>query len=217
MKTTPAPWLESASHDAPAYTPPFESPIEHEFAWAVVKYLGEECRFEKQVSFETFAGTFRLDFVATSPGGRRVGLECDGRQYHNLLRDQCRDAVLLWTDCVDVVYRIRGTDIINRLEDALAIIAGHEPIFSGHGRLCLERLASFPAREKIGQMFERGMSVDYPPTEYDPLERQLILWRHSRWVRERPGRCYLRDFYDFAVEHPGRLDSIIEAWLEREK
>lgn len=47
----------------PCYEPPFDSPIEELFAHNAVKYLDEECHFEKQVevpmTFPTFGGRGR--------------------------------------------------------------------------------------------------------------------------------------------------------------
>lgn len=200
----------------PLYDPPFESPIEDEFDWAVVKYLFEDCRVEKQYWVDTFAGRFRLDFVIHDGAGRRVGFECDGKRWHDTFRDECRDAVIVWEGGVDVIYRLRGTDIVNRLEDALALISGVEPtLFSSHGRTCLYRLASFQAREKMGEPFLSTAYIEYPPDDYDDRTRHLKVSRHARLSRDEetgPGR-FLRDFYDFAVEQRGKkLDQIIAEW-----
>jgi len=47
------------------YDPPYESPLEDCFAWALSKYLRPGTNLQKQVEVKTICGDFRVDFVAT--------------------------------------------------------------------------------------------------------------------------------------------------------
>lgn len=66
----------------PIYSPPYASPIENDFAWHIVKYLDESVSLLNQYPVETICGLFIVDFVAVTSEGRRVGFECDGKEFH---------------------------------------------------------------------------------------------------------------------------------------
>lgn len=191
----------------PFYDPPFESPIEQAFAWHIVKHLDAAATFEKQVDVRTLCGYFRLDFVASSQG-RRVGLECDGAEYHDGLRDECRDAVILGAGHVDVVYRLSGADLHYRMEDVLAALVVAEPgLFSARGRRNVQHLA----RGTI--IRPAGASLFYahrPPHEEERGAFPVAIKKHSMDSR------FLRDFERFASRRGGGLDVTISAFLSRE-
>lgn len=203
----------------PLYDPPYESPIEDIFAWHAVKYLHPGVRFDKQVWVNTICGRFRLDFVAERDG-YRVAFECDGESFHDELRDECRDAVIVWGGEVDAIYRLRGVDITYHIEDVLALCASRDPvIFSERGITNLRRLMSSTAREHLGLPKGRAWFW-YPPDENDPpsLLRSVRLERRQRLEAPYgPGR-YLRDFFIFAWERGGGdLDQMIELWRARDR
>lgn len=50
--------------------------------------------------------------------GYRIGIECDGKKFHNASRDEWRDAMILGGEHLDVIYRLRGSDINFYIEDA---------------------------------------------------------------------------------------------------
>jgi len=131
------------------YEPPFESPIEDIFAWNIVKYLSDSTELRKQVDFQTICGKFRVDFVAQN-GRRKVGLECDGEDYHNEGRDEWRDAILVGSRFLDAVYHFPGKGIFNGIEGCLAALLVWEPqLFSERGQINLGILVpKVASREK---------------------------------------------------------------------
>lgn len=55
-------------------------------------------------------GRFRLDFILYSRSGRRLAVECDGRDYHDQSADEARDYDLLTKHNL-LVFRVTGREI----------------------------------------------------------------------------------------------------------
>lgn len=192
--------------DGPAYDPPYESPIEDAFAWHVVKHLDATVAFEKQVEVGTTCGGFRIDFVAAS-AGRRIAFECDGAEYHNELRDECRDAMILSAGHVDAVYRLAGADLHYRMEDVLAVLVVAEPqLFSSRGRRNVEHLARGTPVRPLGA----GLFYAQRPVEED--EQSSFPVRIKKHALD---SYFLRDFAEFASRRKGNVDTAITAFLNR--
>jgi hypothetical protein len=191
--------------EGPAYDPPYESPIEDAFAWHIVKHLDAAATLVKQVEVETICGGFRIDFIA-SAGGRRIAFECDGAEYHNQLRDECRDAVILWSGFVDSIYRLRGADLHYRVDDVLVALVTAEPgLFSSRGRRNVEHLA----RGTTVRSFGTALFADRAVGDDERAVFPIRIERHSL------DSHFLRDFADFASRRAGRLDTVISAFLNR--
>lgn len=190
----------------PAYDPAYESPIEEAFAWHLVKHLGEAVAFEKQVEVSTTCGGFRMDFVATA-AGRRIAFECDGAEYHNELRDECRDAVILWAGHVDAVYRLRGADLHYRMDDVLAaLVVAESELFSARGRRNVEHLARGTTVRALGA----GLFYAQRPIEEDEqISFPVRIEKHSL------DSHFLRGFAEFASRRGGNLDAAIFAFVNR--
>jgi len=130
------------------YTPPYDSPIEDRFALHYVKYASEEVDMAPQFEVATLCGHFIIDFVLTTSEGYRVGIECDGREYHDQSRDEWRDAMILGESHVDAIYRLRGSDITYYIEDILYLMAVLDPhLFSDRATENLKVLASTEIRQ----------------------------------------------------------------------
>lgn len=105
------------------------SPIEEEFYRVISKYLDPKAELKNQYPI----GHYRLDFLV-SVGGLKIGFECDGKNYHDKEHDEARDSAILRHENIDSIIRLRGTDIVYRLSDALLVIACWYPqLFSGRG------------------------------------------------------------------------------------
>src|SRR5689334_20970735 len=117
------------------FDPPYDSPIEELLAWNLDKYIHEDVKLDKQFEAPTPIATFRLDLVARAPSGGRVGFECDGNEYHqDAFRDEFRDALILGSKAVDVVYRMRGQDLHYHTQDCLYVAMKQDPaLFSERG------------------------------------------------------------------------------------
>lgn len=131
----------------PLYDPPYETPLEDELAWHLVKYLHRSVRLRSQVRVPTPCGVFWVDFVIEHRG-RRIALECgaldedvDERQ------ERFRDALIMGSAVFQTLYRFRGKDLFYHMEDVLFLLSRlHPELFTERGRINLERLASFEAR-----------------------------------------------------------------------
>jgi very-short-patch-repair endonuclease len=127
------------------YLPPYDSPIEDIFAYTAVKRLATSVVLTPQVTVQTIAGNFRLDFVLTH-SDFKIGIECDGKQFHDHARDNCRDTFILGTGQVDAIFRLRGNDIFYRIDDCLYLMSLYYPsYFSKRGMSNLERLCGSEA------------------------------------------------------------------------
>lgn len=124
-----------------------ESPIEDRFERALKPVLHPEAEFRGQVEVSTQCGIFRVDYLVTC-ASRRVVLECDGRQFHEESVDEVRDALILGASSADIVYRIRGVDIMYRLMDCVALLSQMEPVlFSDMAKSSLAAEAHWLNRE----------------------------------------------------------------------
>lgn len=94
-----------------------------EFARHATKYFSEDISFETQFEVETIYGKFRLDFVTIDREGVVIGFECDGKEFHGPSRDEWRDAMILGTNKIAKIYRIRGCDINFRAEDIFYVLS----------------------------------------------------------------------------------------------
>ena len=66
------------------YSPPYDSPIEDAFAYAITKYLADDVLLEKQVAVSTICGRFVVGFILSSPTISRIGIECDEREKYEI-------------------------------------------------------------------------------------------------------------------------------------
>jgi hypothetical protein len=134
--------LENPTAPKPHYTSgKYESPIEDKFAWHITKYLKSNVEFYSQFPVKTICGGFRLDFVI-GYNSKLIGFECDGQNFHDPYRDLWRDSMILGTNKIDSIFRLRGTDIHRYPIDLLYTIAKfHSPIFSSRGLISLSKLA----------------------------------------------------------------------------
>lgn len=203
----------------PFYDPPYESPLEDLYAWNAIKYLDSSVDFQKQIEVDTICGTFRIDFIADHDS-KKVAFECDGKKFHDQSRDEWRDAMILGSNAVDVIYRLRGRDLTYNMEDCLFLISKYDPeIFSQRGLINLEQLASIEAR---------GYE---PKNAYEPQEGNNIIWLEyfgpndihpcyicieRRSSKIPPGkRALWKKLYEYATNRGGgKLDKLIAEYRE---
>lgn len=174
--------------NGPCYEPPYDSPIEDLFAVNAIKYLDPSVRLDKQVEAATPWGTFRIDFVL-SGNGPRVGVECDGREFHEEYRDEWRDALLLGTGAVDTIYHLRGADLTYHVEDLLYLMSrwdGH--LFSERGKVVLGKLASEQVRPYGDGDWFSGTTVGYPPRPEDGVHGVTYIDVERRTTHIPPGK-----------------------------
>lgn len=153
------------------YAPPYETPVDDEFAWHLVKVLDADGGLLSQVAFETEAGTVWVDFVVetTLSDGqpRRIGFELT-RADEDEAQAAMRDALLVRNHALDALYRFRATDVLVRVADVLLVVAGWEPsLFSLRGRTNLERLASPEALLTLVHPGQSGVMLEYAAPSAD--------------------------------------------------
>jgi len=132
-----------------------DSPIEDIFLWDFRKIADVHTRLRRQVNCDTDRGRFRLDFVLESiADDYKIGIECDGRDYHSVEVDCQRDAAIIRSHAVDKIYRLRGGDLFYVTSDTLHLLSLLEPkFFSAGGLRNIEVLATpdYMRKDKIGR------------------------------------------------------------------
>ena len=166
------------------YDPPYERPLEDEFAWHLIKYLRPIAGLRYQVKVETPCTHAWVDFVVEH-GARRIGFEIgsleeeigddtspdeDGERY--------RDALVIGSGALDVLYRFRAADLLYRPHDALYLTAQWDPtLFSERGQINLHTLASPEARPCRPRPHETVAQVTYQAPEIEgEVEGEAFAW-----------------------------------------
>ncbi len=130
-----------------------------------------------QISVNTLCGRFILDFVINGSNGSRTAIECDGKDFHNFSRDEWRDAMILGEQHVDVIYRLRGADLVHNITDVLYIMSIEDPyLFSERGLKNLFTLA--PGNLKNTKIKQDDSLTDFhPPGAQEPTKPQIYVRR----------------------------------------
>ena len=184
----------------PAYEPPYESGLQDELAWHLVKYLRDDVRLDSEVHIERPGrALYTVDFLITTPAmevetdqgtqvlpPRRIAIECGGSHTpRDHERRQRRDAALIHSGQVDAVYRLRGTDLFYHMEDCLYLLAQWEQaecpqrVFSERGLINLTTLATPEAKNLRLRPEQASTLVTYA---IDPESEEYFSERHL-WHR----------------------------------
>jgi hypothetical protein len=135
-----------------------ESLIETYFIEECLKHINRATMINGQVNFETSKGIKRIDFVLTN-SQIRMGIECDGSEFHDFESDLIRDYFLIKEKHLDCIFRFRGTDLYKYPEICLWFISHEYPeIFSKHGQEVLEN--SFKLHPQKPYLPERPPQLD---------------------------------------------------------
>lgn len=136
--------------------------LDDDFARELAKCLLPDVQFIPRLRVTTLLGEYSLD-LHLRLRGFGVGLICD-RSDGDLAYgyDQLwRDAALIGTGAVQVIYRLRHCDIEARLSDILYIVARSDSaLFSERGQINLARLASDQARST--RLRQEYVEIRYP-------------------------------------------------------
>lgn len=196
------------------YQPPYDSPIENRFAMWFAKYAGDGIRLSPQVNVSTLCGLFVLDFVLEDEKGYRVGIECDGKEYHCESRDEWRDAMILGAGHTDVIYRLRGVDINYRIEDCLYLLAKLEPSFFSERMLTgLKDLVSDEVLMRSPIHKESMHVIHYKNGQL--IENLIIEVRRTDISED--FRWYWRSLYEYGLSvGGGSLDDVIKSYREKQ-
>lgn len=197
------------------YHPPYESPIEDDFALNFVKYIKDNIVLNKQVEIDTICGKFRVDFSIESPTQQIIAFECDGKEFHEESRDEWRDAMILGSSDINEIYRLRGSDLTYHMNDILYIISKYIPhIFSERGLINLGHLASKEALSHSLNAYSTIIRVAYISDPPQSVHHIIIERRHKNIPKGK--RQFWQASYKFALEHGGgQLDNIISNYRSR--
>ncbi len=109
--------------------PKHESPIEEVCARHLKQHLALEAKCVAQGVCKAGAGTTRrVDFVLVR-GDSRVGIECDGAEYHRdtFRDDQERDRAILTASSLRAIVRLRGIDLNHQMDAVLQYLKAFAP------------------------------------------------------------------------------------------
>ena len=113
-----------------------DSPIETKFNRFTLRFLSDRTRVCRQHRIRTGKGLKRVDFLYVSASGKRIAVECDGKDWHCASVDSVRDNAILETGEVDRIIRFRGCDIWHREVDVSWLLSITAPeLFWGGGLL----------------------------------------------------------------------------------
>lgn len=199
-----------------SYKPPYDSPIEDAFAQFLAKYLSASVAVSTQVEFLTICGLFRLDFVVTSSDGRKTGFECDGKEFHDASRDEWRDAMILGSNEIHEIYRVRGKEATYCIEDVFYAISLWSPwLFDDRQKYILSRIASEEITARDIKPEDTTVSVNYIDAETDLMNTFRLEKRHKQIPENR--RQFWQSAYLFAKNMGGgNLDEIISLYRNKQ-
>jgi len=166
---------------AVAIGPEAESPIATIMEEKILLHLSKEYHIEREYECPTPWANFRIDLVITN-GKSKIGIECDGKEFHNPFNDETRDALILGMGLVDTIWRFRGKDIYFAVYDCVYLLSRLEPdLFTVRGKQVLESQACHSVKD-----FEPDLYSDINIHRYfkgEPLEiltpRELRVTRNS--------------------------------------
>ncbi len=147
------------------YAPPYERPVEDEFAWHLVKYLDARAGVQYQARVETPAGPFWVDFLVEMADAhgtlRRFAFEISEPDA-DADKEAMRDALLVGQGALDGLFRFQSEDLLYRLHDALWCVRCWEgTLFSQRGKVNLETLASLDALQVSLRPDAREVAMPY--------------------------------------------------------
>jgi len=204
----------NGTHIPPTYSPPYDSPIEDSFALCYVKYAAPDIDFIPQFKVNTLCGTFIVDFALIGQSGYRIGVECDGKDFHEESRDEWRDAMILGENHIDAIYRVRGCDIQHHIEDVLFLLAELEPnLFDARAVLNLSVLASPEVKE-----LPRAHWIDQYKFHYrNESDIGFFKLEARRCVVPATQRRFWQTAYRYALSMGGgKLDDVISSYRKRQ-
>ncbi|TAN29638.1 MAG: hypothetical protein EPN31_06055 [Castellaniella sp.] len=194
----------------PFYDPPYDSPIEDEFAQRYVKYAADNVEMRTQVDAPTLCGRFVVDFVLSTPSGHRVGIECDGKEFHDEHRDEWRDAMIIGDGVLDDIYRVRGSDIVHNMDDVLYLLANFEPdLFDPRAQVNLRVLTRTEVLD-LGKERERDRWRITYLSEKGSVEGSLLLEARRRVIPPNQRRFWSVAYHHAVSLGGGRLDDVMK-------
>lgn len=192
-----------------SFNPPYNSPIEESFAWNFTKYANPNVDIRKQELISTTHGKFFLDFAVEDQQGHIIGIECDGKEFHEPYRDEWRDAIILGAGHISEIVRIRGADIYYNIIDALYVLLIWFPsFFSESGIINLTFLASDYIKRSQGSIKDSLSAFTRLLLEDGSVQGSLVT---RRTIPAGGRRQFWTEMAAFANKHPYKsVDELME-------
>jgi len=185
-----------------------ESEVEQIFYSELSKLISEDLIFEPQFEIKTICGKFRIDFYFELHG-KRIGIECDGKEFHKGYKDSFRDAILLGDNHIDEIFRFQGKDIFYHVHKSIYMIFfKHPDILSERGKLNLTSRLGAENIKLIKVGFEE-ITVEYisvPIIDGGVKENQIEL----KWKRREETLFWEKTYHYIKRKGGGSLDKLIE-------
>lgn len=204
---------------------PWNSPIEETFKDRLFCFLSFEVELRPQFEVQTQCGNYWLDF-AIFHGIKIIGIECDGKEYHEREYDFWRDSLILGTKKIQDIIRITGHQIHLYINSCLFQLGRWYPwLFSSGDLAALEKMSKneFVEQEdyidELEKKYEK-ISEDnenfephplYVHHEFDDILQERFLTRRTTDTLYWVGRTEVEDFrirwrdcYEYAINHGGR-------------
>lgn len=202
--------FQTSKYPIQSHIDKLESEIEEIFYSEICKVISNEIRFEPQFEIPTICGKFRIDFYFELKG-KRIGIECDGKEFHKGSRDEFRDAILLGDNHIDEIFRFKGKDVFYHIHKSIYMIFFLHPEFlSERGQLNLSNRLGFESKELIKKAFDE-ITVEYVtvPILIDEIQENHI---ELRWKR-RIEKLFWEKHYNFIKRKGGGdLDNLIREY-----
>lgn len=199
-----------------------ESPIESDLHMALQRFLHPEATLQAQRWLDTKYGRFRCDLFLTTAYDEQIIIECDGREFHDGLRDSFRDAFILESHCANFIYRFTGQSITRRVYHCLyGLYRFHPGVFDPQADPeLIDKFQSFAVPGTLGQDRFKGPRILCRPESFYVSNNDgfanimpsstVITIRAGRNERRCP--LYGREIIEFARKNPGQgIDELVGA------
>lgn len=152
-----------------------ESPIEDIFEERFLPSLEHNnVTFRRQHQIKTICGQFRIDFSLYHED-INLGIECDGKDYHDEEYDRWRDALILGSGKIKDIVRIDGSQIHRNVYCCIYQIKMMYPyLFSLNGQKRISSLAINEIRNQLyDQRYFASRRWDVSPCEIEHIEKSI--------------------------------------------
>ena len=148
------------------YAPPYDRTVEDECHWHLIKYLLPDARVLSQQRLEHDGLVTYIDVLVMLASGHRIALEITDDPEHPDESPR-RDALVLATGVVDVLYRVSSAAMLHSLYDVFYLLSRYEPeAFTDRAHGIFDRLAEPEVKHlAAGDLAQGGAEVRYAHSE----------------------------------------------------
>jgi hypothetical protein len=191
-----------------------DSPLEEMFIQQFEKFVNGNCEIIPQFKVKTDAGEFRIDFVIKL-NDLKIGIECDGRKFHDEWKDEWRDSMILGSNGVDTIYRFRGMDLTTYLNECIHVLyENDQSIFcERYSKIYINLVDVKSFNMEFSKHLLHSETIIHHIETEDEFGRKtgrhhmIRVVRRNRNIKEQ----YWNNLYEFSKHHPNsKIDELIE-------